>query len=145
MELAVSPRLWTPRRGRRFSSLMHICGVSTMGVQPRFWNRSFLMAGRFSLCALALSCVFGREAGAVTAAKFFAPPKKAPARSTIGGIYPLGDQIGLGLYSIAGRSKAEPTKTNMLRAAEHGFNMAGPYYGENWHDFSQIYAANAAG
>jgi hypothetical protein len=116
-----------------------------MSVQPRRGKRIDIPVGRLLLCAIVLSCCTVRDAGAVSAEKFFQPPKTSPARSTAGGIYPHGDQIGLGLYSISGRSQINPSISNMERAAGAGFNMAGPYYAVNWQDFGQIYAANAQG
>jgi hypothetical protein len=99
-----------------------------------------------SIClAVLLMCGTSREASAVTAEKFFTPPKKALARGAHGGIYPYGDQIALGLYSISGRSKAVPGTTNMARAADAGFNLAGPYYGDAWWDLTPVYAANNEG
>jgi hypothetical protein len=96
-------------------------------------------------CALIFACGPIAKAATVTAEKFFALPKTAAARSAAGGVYPHGDQIALGLYAISGRSKSDPSITNMARAAQAGFNLAGPYYGLNWQDFGLIYAAHDQG
>jgi hypothetical protein len=116
-----------------------------MIVQSHSGNHFIVAAGRLALCLIVFGCASAREAEAVTAEKFFKPPKKAPVRSTAGGVYPFGDQMALGLYSISGKSSANPAMTYLARAAQSGFNLAGPYYGTNWQNFSPIYAANSEG
>jgi hypothetical protein len=93
--------------------------------------------------ALAFSFGDARQTFAVSPEKFFQPPTRSPAALDPNGIYPLGGEMALGLYSIFGNSKIDPKLSNMHRAAESGFTLAGPYYeyGKDWRDFSHIYAA----
>jgi hypothetical protein len=92
------------------------------------------------MIALAV-CFVAAGAKSADPAKFFKPPKASPPQLDLANIYPLGGQFPIGLYSILGNSKVAPYVSNMLRAAQNGFTFAGPYYGDNWRDFSPIYAA----
>ncbi len=100
---------------------------------------------RTAACWLILVLAVGwgvtNEALAKSKPKFFKPPKASAVQLDPKGIYPLGQQFGFGFYSISGNSKADPRLSNMARVAQNGFTLAGPYYGDNWSDFSPIYSA----
>ena len=85
------------------------------------------------------------ETFAASAEKFFEPPKKSLPALDPAGIYPHGQKIGFGMYSIVGNSRVDPQLSNMRRAADAGFTLAGPYFETNWRDFSPIYAAAGEG
>lgn len=61
------------------------------------------------------------------------------------GIYPQGQQIGYGLYAIAGQNNFDPSKSNHQRAVEEGFTLAGPYYDYDWQGLEYIHQAADAG
>jgi len=65
----------------------------------------------------------------VSASEFFRPADDPPAGLDPNGIYPQGQKIGFGLYSITGWNDAQPGKTNMQRVSEGGFTLAGPFCG----------------
>ena len=77
----------------------------------------------------------------VSAIEFFAPAVDLAASLDPAGIYPDGQQFGFGAYTIVGTNDFDPSKTNMQRAADEGFTIAGPYYHRNWRDHQFIYEA----
>ncbi len=99
-------------------------------------------AARFCVAVVATACfLFASRADADSISKFFKPPKASNLQLDPAGIYPTGQQFPIGFYSVGGNSIAEPPLTNMARVAQNGFTYVGPYYSNNWSDFSQIYAA----
>ncbi len=76
---------------------------------------------------------------------FFEITADASANLDPEGIYPYGQQIGFGLYSIVGQNDADPSKSNIERVAEEGFTLAGPYYNPDWEGFQFVYEAAAEG
>ncbi len=61
-------------------------------------------------------------------------------------IYPYGPNMAFGLYSVSGMNDYDPTKSNMQRVAEEGFNLVGPYNSKNWEtDLSLIHQAHGFG
>lgn len=61
------------------------------------------------------------------------------------GIYPQGQQIGYGLYAIAGQNNFDPSKSNHERVVEQGFTLAGPYYDYDWQGLEYVHQAAEAG
>ena len=61
------------------------------------------------------------------------------------GIFPHGQKMGYGLYTVQGQSRFDPSKTNIQRAAENGFTLVGPYYHYGWNNFQNIHAAQQRG
>lgn len=103
---------------------------------------------RFLTPFLSFLCVFvvwtaACEAIAASTASFFRPSRQPlPSKAGIG---PGVQTFGIGLYSIMGNSKVDPKLSNMRRAAQNGFTIAGPYYHSEWRDFGHIYAAAREG
>src|SRR5262245_49844819 len=110
-----------------------------VGSRSRFARVLKHVVAALLLCSLVVG---GGEACAIN---FFAFTTTPPKGLDPNGLYPLGRKFALGLYTVVGNSKIDPTTTNMHRAALAGFNMAGPYYDANWRDFSNIYAAAKEG
>jgi hypothetical protein len=109
-------------------------------------NRGLLRGLRqLTYLVLSVVCPFDGNALVVSAATQFRPAYVPPPRLDPAGIHPRGEKFGIGLYTIVGQSKVDPTVSNMQRAAEAGFTLAGPYYSANWQDFSAIYAAAREG
>ena len=82
---------------------------------------------------------------AASPALFFASTAEAGSDLDPNGIYPLGQQIAFGLYSVAGQNKAVPTKSNVERVAEEGFNLVGPNYNQDWEDLRFAHQAASQG
>src|SRR5262245_34070305 len=109
------------------------------GSRSRFARVFSTLAAALVMLAISVS---GGEAWAIN---FFATTTTPPKTLDPNGLYPLGKKFAIGLYTVVGNSKVDPRMTNMRRAAQAGFNMAGPYYDANWRDFSNIYAAAKEG
>src|SRR5690606_28968964 len=61
-------------------------------------------------------------------------------------IYPYGPNMAFGLFSVVGMNDYDPTKSNMERVAEEGFNLVGPYNSKNWQtDLPLIHQASDLG
>lgn len=105
--------------------------------------RSFGPRGSLKMTGLVLfvtvCLTWALPANADSISKFFKPPKTtAGSQLSPTGIYPNGQLFPIELYSVSGNSLVDPQLSNMARVAQNGFTYAGPYYGNNWQDFSPI-------
>ena len=108
------------------------------GGDPSARAGSLRMTGLVLFVAVCLT-VGSCRLDADSISKFFKPPKTtAGSQLSPTGINPNGQLFPIGLYSVSGNSQIDPQLSNMARVAQNGFTYAGPYYGNNWQDFSPI-------